>query len=822
MSFEQGDQSSQPLPIREQLPPELLGLFQDPRIVESIATNDELGQKVVNKFAQHHGREVHGGVYDEAKADAVQLKLYKTLVLASAADEPGWGQNERDAILTIAKHEQLALSYRFGRTRGELLDYYSEVVTELPPGNDYFGAPHSAYEMGTVLAECLGMGTDQAETYRTRMQVREAWSRYFPRIEDDTTRELSRKLIEDLAGKILPIEQQQSSSFDWARKKPDMPPATEKLHNAYLAEVRSHGSFKPYLTAHSPIFSQQLADAGLKPERLWNTTDPEAISSGIDTLQTSEQLAVIRGRFDRVFSETYGLTIEQLAAEPGMARAMSDQIQACVRGIMTELELSIKLPEDTFASIQKQVFAAQEARKPQKVLGPVNKLLEALGESTTTDPEELMAFLSEAGNVQRIIGTLRGRTDLARAQIQQLRELFPSAPYESFSLGSRNEDDLYAADDTRDCTAYHLENGFNGWTVPHWLANPGFTMAYLSDERGKVAKLGLLLAQDESGARLVIDSIETSKHVTPDRKLGALAAIHQGIMELQDWADQQGLGDVFFCTYTNSTELTLELPVTKPASRPTELIPFAQGSGLQEIWSSINDGDASNIRLGYLQSESTDDMVEADQDGVQQEREMTEQEQEINEGLLRLEDLLIEYATPALNEAAGNGDWAAVTLALVAKAMPLSRRVFGDNIDLYGSFLDGSFGSFKGILRAEYSDVLRVDKLMSRVVTFDAEVDHEDKSIRKKIDNLPVHDIEPFLDKRLREELFEEAVIIDDLHEIRAILNNLGVDETTALARIYGRGGLAAAVEAGKVRESVTLRTNLRIVRRDTVPGTSA
>jgi hypothetical protein len=793
--------------IRDRLPTEIQAVFSDPALVKSLACGNstEALYSINDSYAEcdpHHFGDV-----------------FKTLIDAAGCDEINWGTDERDATLVIAKKISGSIALDPAIDTTMLYAHYTNAVSKLEAGSDYFGAPYSLYEMGGILATAVGPTVNQAESYHTRMVVREAWSKFFPNIADEETRELSRNHVENLVTKILPVQVVETRGFYWARERPSMNEASTQLHDSFMDEIRVSGSFKARLYGETPLFQAEMVKHNITLDAYWNTTNTQQTITGLQALSENPALKRISERFDAAFTERYNIGLEEFLEHPEVAGIMSDQIQSSIQAITDQMKLSLRSPEETYDRLINQTKAAQTANKPNRILRPVRKFIESFGLGTVASGSEAESLLSDPVNRSTIIETLSDQANKVREEIALAASLFPESPYRYFELMSRGESDLYAADDTRDCTAYHLENGFNGWTVPHWLANPGFNMAYIKDDEGRIAKIGLLLAVDDKGPRLVVDSIETSKSVGPTRTASALYAIQEGLQELQLWADAQGLGDIMFCTYTNSEELTLELPVTQAEQQPSRLEAFGSKVGLQEYWQHLRGNETETISLGYLQSRSdTDTIADNDEDQTLLYPAHTyENRIKIDSALKELEYLLSESASDAVSEAARNGDWEEVILSYVKDTLPTVYVVFGDNELLYSGTSNWPDHIINIITGHMLDYELVNDMIHGLKQTSSYEWERLDQKYevydisRDDLDQAPVKTYAPFVNQKMYSKLMYEAQKLTLL--LRAMdRTSAYIPPDDALARIYGYFDTNG--EHSSQYTHVPLRTNHPIIKR--------
>jgi len=779
--------------IREQLPEALRTLFADAETVRTTAVNIRAVDNSVQPVVESFERQGQRGVFE----------LYGSLITAAAADEPGWGQNERDAATAITREFLPATLIQFPNlNRMRLVDSYAETVEGMPGGGDYFAAPHSLYELGTVLFKGLGTSSSAAETYQAQMKVRSAWTNFFPHIEDESERAQAKELIERMVETVLPrpvAAQGELSPWEWVREQPKMNEDTTRLHDAYLTEVRTMGSYKPYLAAHTPQFQEQLHEVGLELPQYLNLSDPELAVHAVQELVGMPGFEHIVQRFDRSYVQRYALSLADLANAPQLAAVMADQINEHMDLVVHELTTAIANAEQLYERVYDQAVGAVDARKPGRKLSPVRNFLEAYGVATAgLAPASVVALMDDPAIQAAIMEQINERKVAMETQIAYLHHRFPENPYRHLRMMPRDESDLYTADETRDCTAYHLENGFNGWTLPHWLANPGFNMVYVYDQGVRIAKLGLQLAEDETGLRLVVDSIEVTKHAPEGFE--SVNAISSGVLELQEWADRLGLGDIIFCTYTNSSELTAELPVISPETPPTRLGLFRNAAGLQEVWQSAT-GDDDVIDPGYIQAEDSSDADAAAQAA------------EANEGayntLSDLEIYLRPFTTPELAEAARQGDWRGVITAFVAKAMPLTEQVFGPGAPFYEQNRT-RMGHFGTLVDEQRYQITTTDELLSGIVKKDDVDGYIHTMGETKFKGITVKDIGPLISISHFRALQAEAKRLEDLESIVQALNYYQMSIEEGLQHIFG----VETEESQDQNRTVKLRLNLPVVNR--------
>lgn len=784
---------------RSILPENIRVIFEDQQLIEAAALNRPTA-------------EIKAATMAIAKLEDQQLQSYiGSLVEVITYDTPAWGQNERDAVLYLLAASENILKTTANLDRVAIVENYANAVAKLPADADYFGAPYSLYQAGLVLGRSLGTTTDAASAYGCKLKVTEAWSKYYEKSTDMFDKDDARDGLATLSQELFAYEQplhDEENSWKWARKQPVMKEDTALLHNFFIDECRTRGSFKQLLLAATPRFNEQLVKLGIQLEKFWNLSDSDNAVHGLQQLAIRSDVAVVLSRFDKVLQVQHQLKLSELLADENLARAMSDEIHAVAGFVVTEMAATLVQPEQKLANLHQQVSDSVEARKPLKKLQPVLKLLMAVG--IEPDPELPFAVWFTSDEVRaELLTKLHRSYEAAADTIKAIQQLFPRHEYPHLKFMERNESDLFAGDDTADCTAYHLECGFNGWTTVHWLANPAFELAYIQHQGRTVAKMGIMLAQDESGPRLVVDSIETSKSIADF--LGARQAITDGIKELQLWADSLDLGEVFFCTYTNSTELAVGLPVAVPAEPPTELI--AVGSvGLQEVWQLCSGQSDTPVSIGYLQSK---DYREEDYDYEGNDIEFYNET-----NLNNLEKILAGFMTPELITAAQNGDADTALHILAVEAAPTIYETFRYDPDLFYGFDQEAEVEAEVVIEQVISYQRKELELGTQALSgmfgrklkteLEAFSDRHDKSISSR--HVAVKMVEHLEDTSKKLQFNLEAKRLESIASaLRKLLKN-GVTVERSLQRIFGQANNNTSNDIAYNEDA--LSKNLRVIDR--------
>lgn len=794
--------------IRQQMADGVRGYFANPQVVRNLA---------IGNVRMYEGSVAHTIVEKNAEE---RLGLLTSLMRAAGADESGWGQDERDA--SVALFDQFCRRIIDDELRPvdktDVADAYIATVKEATPIDDYFGAPHTLYELGSMLSKRLGSADTAADAYRINMKVRDAWSDYLASADFDF-KDQAKGLVEGLSTNFIlsPVQANEGATrtWEWARSRPQMDDATTVLHDTYLDVTRKEKNFRRFLAGQTPHFQEYLQQKGVKLADFWNVADVEATSEALRQIAQNERFSPLLGRLDANLAQSSGIGLDTLVSDNELAMLYADQIVESVQQVRRGLTGGLRDPSDTYNRIVDQAEGAVHATKKSKKLKPVLGFLRSLGLPTDMDAAATVQFLNDANTQEQIIELLRKRNEELIELDRSLAAVMPEKTYENLVFMRRDESDLYAADETLDCTAYHYENGFNAWTVPNWLAEPAFTMAYIHDGPTRLAKLGLLLAQDENGPRLVIDSIETSKQIEDEHADGALVTIMQGIAELQEWADSRGFGDVFFCTFTNSSELAMEMPVTRPARAPHDLV-ILGGGGRSELWSALSGPDGSNgkpaLRASYWQSEAGED-----DDEIVDHLDNAHEAELLRDGALSdLEAMLSSGGDQEIIDTARAGDVEGTIAAYIARNAPLVYRVFGNNTDLYSHLYQRGGFTLETIVKQQIKELQLAEYVLQGVIG----APHIEEEIAvidegwgtRKLEwlrnNVRVQEYELLGDEKKSERLRREVEIVDKFFDCLMIIDKYGSLQE-ALRLIFG-----VTAHQSLDDTSVQLNKELKIINR--------
>lgn len=584
-------------------------------------------------------------------------------------------QDARDTAITAVKAMLYSenVTHDFQVSKRVILDAYISTVRNLSSDEDYFGAPHSTMELGEVIAQSLGNTSDHGLHYSARAQLREVWSDKLLSYDEANRGTVGNSAIESLVSSVVPLAEDEEERWDWARPQPEFDHEPARIiHDKILIETADGKSLKGYVFRHSAQFQEKLAETGTDLARFWNLLDPDAATA---VVERAGEYPELEDKISQLLQQKTGYGLKDVANDPQIGRILGDEIAAAVHRVQGRVEGQRRDPFELIDRIARQAELAVTARKPARILKPVKNFLKEWGfEPDAEDAGSILSQLHDEAVRNAIAAAIRSNFQFLSESIAKIAEPLNGLPnYPNLVLGSRDRKDMFSGDATADCTAYHLECGFNGWTQPLWLANPGFVTAYaLSGNGQEVAKMGLLLAEVDGQPRLVVDSIETYKSLDHFASADALDSIMRMIDQMQQWADRNGWGDIIFCTYSNSSELTMNLPVCRNDESMEVFQALGGNSGLKEILESCDEeAELQPNDIGYIQSSATheydvDEEYEAEQQGIDSNLALQLEREIIN--CSNKDDLI---------EAARQGDVATFISHYIEGSLPNLHKLFG-------------------------------------------------------------------------------------------------------------------------------------------------
>ncbi|HLD31144.1 MAG TPA: hypothetical protein VJB41_03050 [Patescibacteria group bacterium] len=156
-----------------------------------------------------------------------------------------------------------------------------------------------------------------------------------------------------------------------------------------------------------------------------------------------------------------------------------------------------------------------------------------------------------------------------------------------FRLAGRTREELTLGDKCSDCTSANI-SGMNFWTVPVWLADPGFNFLLQYDENGRLAhKFGVVLDINRKGEIvLIVDSLELADAQKEQAGMyGGLAderkeqdMMDEAIDFIKQWAKRMGLDsqNIYSTSFSNTGVKELEW-------YPLKQISVAKLGGLESL-----------------------------------------------------------------------------------------------------------------------------------------------------------------------------------------------------------------------------------------------
>lgn len=614
-----------------------------------------------------------------ALSDPQKLTAELSELLAEMAESlSGWDQDRRDAaqsLVSVLARAKEGLPYLNADQQATIGKNYIDVVSRLKSNEDWLGAPWAALETGHEIAAILGKEIDFVNGMRLRGQLAEAWSNYAAHVSFANQQRpgLERSLFENSFKKSLDTLQKSFLSRDAEavvgeieRNGPEeiMNPSQKELTLWYGQATSQAKSAKLEVLRATPTYVESIKDKGVDIANFWNLHDPEVAQKAVEAALAHPLSAQL---FRTSFKHKTGVDYEEVTLDE--ARALGDLNLDLVRRGYADLFVRATSYEQTETRILSQVAQASKLEDPRKKLKPILKWIQQLDPGfNSIEPAEIEEFI----NHHRL--ELQNFHEQKNVGLNEtLRDLEATLPPQSRFVRFMQRDlfDLKSANLTGDCTAWNLKVGFNAWTVPVWVTNPSFNFAYIYSGNWLAAKFGMILAFDkDQKPQVIIDSIETNKNLPSSADATALEAINEGFRELQAWADRNGFGTLQVCTFSNSEELTAELPIVQDQEDiDTTHLTFDGLAATEELLKTIG-GDLQTPPI-YLQAAN----VEYDEWGdVINHGEHVENaelfETLAQKALSKAFGMNSRISEPALLEALRSGDKDVISISLIAALVP--------------------------------------------------------------------------------------------------------------------------------------------------------
>ncbi|MBI2314816.1 hypothetical protein HYU93_02040 [Candidatus Daviesbacteria bacterium] len=527
---------------------------------EKLPFGDDAGQSIL-ALREMCSPSVDRRTYKEQitrwKQDLVTLSLpsqinlgIKLLGCLNISDAVKNAQDIRDTALEMLS----GLNYL--RITKQLLSAYIIILGQPETKKaDVYGGLAALLEVGRFMAPYVTSPIEQSA-------ITKGWNAIYLSCGPVDDRQYINQQLDALKAKYPPSEQQAVNQPQRDREQPTLSEGQQRMLDFYLGTVGENGSFKLTLWERSQQFRQLCIDCGVELERYWNLRDPDKLQGKFTRLQqlltegaNIPSLALIKS----LFQSRLGVSI--LDITPQQARVIADEVTAILFEVKSELSsgrvTSVQEVMQRLDLLIKDATGLSSKAQRYTIRSVKSLLIEAGIKWDINTIQEAEKALSDQGIIQSL-ESFYNQKALAKDRLARFLESeFDQDKIDSrFCLISRTRDDLYLGDRAADCTAFYLDIGFNGWTLPAWLGHPGFNTLVSS-----AAKTSFFLSLADGQPVLVVDSFETFKGIK-DEEL-AKEEIRAGFEFLCSWAKRIGLKGVYINTIANSSgaqELLEQLP----------------------------------------------------------------------------------------------------------------------------------------------------------------------------------------------------------------------------------------------------------------------
>lgn len=501
-------------------------------LVSSTISNPQTVGKLIGKDPDLNG-ELESEV-DTFNVEELKITVSSLLTNLRRDDDDAWGQDQRDASLSLL---QLLPLDKIPQRR--LIDLYIAAVDSLNEEADLYGPALSMIEAGEALA------FDFPQNQETLHRVDNSWGAFFHRSkgEEEDKGKLRYEIYRLRNSMSLTISEDLGK-----REKPEMELQFESLLQRYLEVTRSGRSFKLELWRNTPRFREEASRYGIDLARFWNLSNPDDVTKAIKLI-----VDVKPEGFERLSEKIKNRTdVDIGTASDDEIMVVSDEIVSEAQSTAKEIESSARSFSDTFSRIQQTLEKVNKGDLPAKAIENIIQFLVKNGISNPpNNASQLLELLSDPRNLGILEESFNQSQRERFALVNLIRtSLRLEGRQNNFRLISRIKEDLYLGDETGDCTAFHLNVGFNAWTLPVWLTDPGFNMFVVEDDDGKlISKLGVFIAVADNKPVLLIDSLEIGSGIEEAR---AKELLNQGLEYLKEWARRIGLESVYANAISNT------------------------------------------------------------------------------------------------------------------------------------------------------------------------------------------------------------------------------------------------------------------------------
>lgn len=566
----------------------------NPQKLGLLLSNAESTRKKRDKLIDSITEVIDG--FDDDEMASFSGKLLTNL----GKEDKQWTVDKRDGALELLRVVDLT------RVPSVLLlnQYISSISGQLRR-QDAFGSIDSLLQAGKVIARQFPPDGPESPT---KMIIKNEWIKIESQFDVDSLAE-DRSHVRRQSDEIVRLVPEVQQQIPEDNGMPDFNDTERELNEAYIETVGRERLFKRAIWRNIPEFRKICEEHGIRLERFWNLHDPDEVMAAVDRLK-EEASPATHSVVNKVMKNHAGVTLDEIIPEESVA--IADEIVQSVQKAVGEMLRSVGSFDAItakFGGILQE--ASNVSPKRQKaMLWPIANFFREHGIPVDSIEASSLTQLIED---ESIMGNVRSAYELRQqGRVEEARKLSRMFSFDdksdNFALISRKKEDLYLGDLTGDCTAYHMQ-GMNAWTVPAWLANPGFTMFKIIDKGVLVAKAGLILSLADGKPSIVMDSFETGKSIKDEEHAREL--IDEGFSYLQRWAKKIGLPDIYLVTYANSSGAS-EILRSKTSPSTLEKNEALGGlSGLAEAKKNIAN-QPPDKRI-YLQSAESSDEAQEEQ-----------------------------------------------------------------------------------------------------------------------------------------------------------------------------------------------------------------
>lgn len=601
--------------------------------------------------------------------------LTRTVLQGISRESPQWDVDRRDGgieLLRLINPEKLDPKAVYSA--------YENAIQRQTDKSDVYGTVYSVLEAGKVLAGKIPIFVSNERALRSvlsQMKTLFSSQEYGEYLTGEIEQIASQfKILPDPPREIAPPQEKEKLGF---REQPSFDDDEQFLYEKYLESVRTNGTFKIDLWQNTPEFRTECAKYGIDIAHFWNITNPDQVQEAISKLKgdTSDSL---KTAVNKILKRRFNLSLDDITEES--SRYLADEIIACADEARSEF-LHADTEGNQLEKLKSLIKNTMDAppRAKRLAIRDVSQYLHSIGYESDSPItfEELSSILQEPSVIEMAQLAYQRRQDLRRTSADSLDRLFGlSQLHKNISLISRTRDDLYLGDLTNDCTAFHHETGFNAWTLPNWLSDPGFNFFIVKDDNGKmIAKFGTMLAiENDSTPVLVIDSSELEKNIGSEEYFGQkYLAVESGLIFLDQWAKKIGLQKVYIEPLANNENLNEELRSQSEKHTGSESLNKLGGlRGLFELRKNLGSSIAGSERT-YSQAASAQITAETEED----EEEILEIRDYMEDQISKVLRMLNTEEKKEFEIEARNGNWNSVERVLITNLCPVSAEIFGNN-----------------------------------------------------------------------------------------------------------------------------------------------